>query len=308
MKKRRQHHVWQRYLQSWTVDDKLFCLRDGRIFVAGTHDVAVDRDFYKLQVLTDEDIKLIKWLVVDAATHELSKRHHTDLLTSFAAPLRFVEKNRSAFKNVESIDEYIDEYQTNAMEDYYGRMEQSFLPTLEDVLRGNLSFYEDGNRCIGFLHFIITQHMRTKRTREKTIEILRSKSNIDFSRCWNITVHMFSFNIGLSLFRERKRRSLILLENKTDLPFITGDQPIVNLLAAGTTPPEALSVYYPVSPTLALVLGEVDQPPAFVSENLTVADVQYLNDRIYAAHHSQVFAHKGCRPEYGWNSGCRIPG
>jgi hypothetical protein len=292
MKKRRQHHVWQRYLQSWTVDDKLFCLRDGRIFVAGTHDVAVDRDFYKLHVLTDEDIKLIKWLVVDAATHELSKRHHMDLLRGFATPLRFVEKNRSTFKNLESIDEYIDKYQTNAMEDYHGRMEQSFLPILEDVLRGDLSFYEDRDRCITFLHFICTQHMRTKRTREKTIDILRSKNNIDFSRCWNIAVHMFSFNIGLSLFRERKKRSLVLLENKTNLPFITGDQPTVNLLADGTTPPEALSVYYPVSPTLGLVLGEVGQPPAFASEGLTVADVQYLNDRIYAARHSQVFAHK----------------
>ena len=41
MKKRRQHHVWQRYLKSWTVDDKLFCLRDGRIFVAGTHAITV---------------------------------------------------------------------------------------------------------------------------------------------------------------------------------------------------------------------------------------------------------------------------
>jgi hypothetical protein len=73
------------FLQAWTVEDTLFCLREGRIFAAGTHDVAVDRDFYKLQVLTDEDIKLIRWLVVDAATHDLSKRHHTDLLTSIAA-------------------------------------------------------------------------------------------------------------------------------------------------------------------------------------------------------------------------------
>lgn len=51
------------------------------------------------------------------------------------------------------------------------------------------------------------------------------------------------------------------------------------------------NVSHPVSPTLGLVLGEADQPPAFGSECLTVADVQYLNDRIYAARHSQVFGH-----------------
>jgi hypothetical protein len=27
IKKRRQHHVWQRYLKSWTVDDKIYCLK-----------------------------------------------------------------------------------------------------------------------------------------------------------------------------------------------------------------------------------------------------------------------------------------
>ena len=42
----------------------------------------------------------------------------------------------------------------------------------------------------------------------------------------------------------------------------------------------SLAFYYPVSPTLGLVLGEADQPPVFGSESLTVADVQYLNDRI----------------------------
>jgi hypothetical protein len=46
IRKRRQHHVWQRYLKSWTVDDKIYCLKDSAIFATNTSKVAVDRDFY----------------------------------------------------------------------------------------------------------------------------------------------------------------------------------------------------------------------------------------------------------------------
>jgi hypothetical protein len=59
-RKRRQHHVWQHYLKSWTTDGRIWCLRDGNIFQTNTTKVAVERDFYKIPELTPEDIALIK--------------------------------------------------------------------------------------------------------------------------------------------------------------------------------------------------------------------------------------------------------
>jgi hypothetical protein len=103
--------------------------------------------------------------------------------------------------------------------------------------------------------------------------------------------HMFSVNIGASLLHERKRRKLVLIENSTDVTFITGDQPVINLHGGRPHLPTTLSLYYPLAPRLALILGEVDEDPALSTDRLTRAQVLALNTKIIEASHSQVFGH-----------------
>lgn len=288
MKKRRQHHVWQHYLKPWSYDGKIYCLRGGVIFATNTVNVAVERDFYKLQKLTAGDVRLLQNLIIEPS-HPLAKRHHEHLLMQFTLPARFVEQSRALLGNTEQIDDLLDEYQTNALEDYHFNIENSFLPILDDILKGDLSFYSDDDRCIRFFHFICTQHMRTKGVKERSVERVMDRNGQDLSRIWNIAVHMFAFNIGMTLFAERKKRSLVLLQNRSDVPFITGDQPIVNLHGDGLRPPDELCFYYPISPKLALMLTEVDQEPAFSTDGLTSAHVEALNARMRKASHSQLF-------------------
>ena len=63
---------------------------------------------------------------------------------------------RDRLGNIEQIDELVDDYQTNALEDCHAGIENSLLPTLDDILKGDLSFYSNDDRCIGFSHFICT--------------------------------------------------------------------------------------------------------------------------------------------------------
>jgi hypothetical protein len=94
----------------------------------------------------------------------------------------------------------------------------------------------------------------------------------------------------MGVYLERRKRQLVLVENGTDLPFITGDQPVINLHGDGRKSPATLSWYYPISPHLALFLTEVDEEPSFFTASLTSAQVNSLNARMVAASHSQVFA------------------
>lgn len=288
MKKRRQHHVWQHYLKPWTTGDQIYCLRDGVIFATNTTNVAVERDFYKLHRLTAADVGLIQHLII-APAHPLAKRHHERLLMQFTLPALFVEQHREQLGNIEQIDKLLDEYQTNALEDYHAGIENAFLPILDDILKNDLSFYSNDDRCIGFLHFICTQHMRTRGVKERSVERVRERDGQDLSRIWNIAVHMFAFNVGMTLFVERKKRKLVLVQNRTDTPFVTGDQPVVNMHGDGVRPPDELCFYYPVSPNLALILTEVDQESAFSTDNLTSAQAAALNAKMLKASHSQVF-------------------
>jgi hypothetical protein len=74
--------------------------------------------------------------------------------------------------------------------------------------------------------------MRTKGIKERTTELCNADKSADLSRVWNVMVHMFATNIGADLFRDRRRRKLVLVHNCTDVPFITGDQTAINLKAS----------------------------------------------------------------------------
>jgi hypothetical protein len=289
-RKRRQHHVWQRYLKSWATGEQICCLRDGKVFRPNTLKVAVERDFYKIPALNAEDVALIKWLVINPSQHPLTQKNHENFLTMLTAPSRLAEQFRKFTKDPEELDDLLDIIRTNVLEDYHAGIENSFSPLLDDILKTDLSFYADGQRCITFTHFICTQHMRTKNIKEKSIERVGLNGGPDISRIWDIMSHMFAVNIGMCLYLERSKRTLALVQNRTEVSFVTGDQPVINLHGDGVTPPNSLSFYYPVSPRLALLWLEVDEAPVFTTEGLTSTQVAGLNKRMLEASHSQVFA------------------
>src|SRR5262249_7077344 len=144
--------------------------------------------------------------------------------------------------------------------------------------------YGDDQRCITFLNYLCTQYMRTKGIKERMIA-----GHPCSQRIWNIVIHIFAINIGASLYRERKNRMLIIVNNHTDVPFITGDQPTINLKGARPSPPERLSIFYPIAPQTGLLLADVDEKPLFPAEGLTTDQATRLNKMLFRASYKQVF-------------------
>lgn len=284
--KRRHHHVWQQYLKAWSQDGAIWCLQDGRIFSTGTPTVAAEKDFYKLQRLTNEDETLLKALF--ARAHPLAKRNHTDLVDMLMAPFKLADQLKES-KHRARIDEAVEEYAFQVLEDYHARIEASFIPSLKSALNENVEFYKD-ERVLPFLDYICTQYMRTKGVKERAIALCEADKSADLTRVWNVLIHMFSTNIGASLYVERDRRKLILVKNGTDVTFITGDQPAINLKGNRPHPPESLSIYYPISPRQALILTDVDEEPLIPADGLTAYQVSMLNKRVYVASYRQLFA------------------
>jgi len=285
-RKRNHHHVWQKYLKLWTIGGAIWCLQNGRIFSTGTPSIGVEKDFYKLHKLTREDIELIKLHL--GRGHPRSTKNHADLLNRLMVPFQIAEQVKHP-QDRAKIDKFVDDYASNVLEDYHASIESSFIPSLESALKGDISFYKD-ERCIPFLYYLCTQFMRTKGIKERVIERCNADKSADLSRVWNVMIHMFAANIGAELFLTRTRRKLVLVHNRTDVPFITGDQPAINLKATQPNPPENLSIYYPISPQLALLLGDVDEEPPFPTNDLTAEQASTLNTRLFAFCYKQVFA------------------
>jgi hypothetical protein len=63
--------------------------------------------------------------------------------------------------------------------------------------------------------------------------------------------------VAHSLYIDKNKFKLVLLDNNTQTPFLTADQPIVNLHCNHTgKPPEKLELYYPHSPRKAMLMLE----------------------------------------------------
>ena len=82
---------------------------------------------------------------------------------------------------------------------------------------------------MAFFHGIGTQYFRTKNRREAAIAGIKVPFQ-DVRRVWPLMTHIFAVNLGGDLFRRRAENQIVILENDTDMPFITGDQPIINLV------------------------------------------------------------------------------
>jgi hypothetical protein len=79
-----------------------------------------------------------------------------------------------------------------------------------------------------------------------------------------------------------------LLNNRTDTPFITGDQPIINIHATFEPgAPEKLEFFYPISPQTAMLLLEASSDH---SQSVTVENVLRFNNLIARNSHEQVFS------------------
>lgn len=284
--KRNHHHVWQEYLRAWSIDGSIWCYQDGRSFPTGTPRIAMQKDFYKLRGLVPKDIDLIRALFADSSP--FLKKLHADFLNSLMAPFQVIE-GVNGLLSPQASRKLIDEYSSNILEDYHTYIEATFAPSLKCALRGDISFYGD-ERCIPFLHYLCTQYMRTRGIKERAIDLCNSDKSADLSRVWNILLHMFAVNIAFDLFRDRGRRKLVLLRNCSEISFVTGDQPAINLKVDAFSEPQNLSIYYPISPSLALLLGDVDEQLPFASEKLTAAQALAFNERMLRASYKQLFA------------------
>lgn len=283
---RRQHHVWRSYLESWATGNKIFCLQDGKIFSPNVVNVAVQRDFYKLQTLTNMDVMCIRLLFKDS--HEAA----APVIENFIAMFGLVGRLKKLAARDPAIAVHIDRYMIVAEEEFHSHLEGDIKPVFDAIRNKDLSFYHDPVLCGQFAHFLSLQHLRTKGMRERMFATVTAlPEGFSLERCWPVLRHAAAVNIGGSLLIERHKRPLVLLENDTGIPFITGDQPTVNLLAPPLgEKPRLLALYYPVSPRLAVILDEADEPTDFRQGQVSMAQVQTLNGCIQRAAHKQVFA------------------
>ncbi|MCP1216824.1 DUF4238 domain-containing protein [Acetobacter orientalis] len=281
---KRQHHVWRRYFLSWANDNKVYAYIGKKICRPNAINISVKTYMYEIKIPTQKEIDLIKVLFLDEKTNNrIIVEENKKILAAYAAA--------SFLKKRGETHEEIDQYLKNSIESSHEILESQFDVIYNKLIKNDLSFYENTQERIILYSWLSTQSLRTLGVREKVIDKIKKNSDIDVSNSWALISVLLASQLGLSLFLEKPKRPIFLIENKTDVTFLTSDQPIINLDAneSGLSP-ENLSWYYPLGPRLALLFPEPGKYEFLHNKKLDINNVDYLNKKIITLSHDQFYA------------------
>lgn len=290
-KKRRHHYVWKKYLQSWTRDEKIWCYRDGELFPSSLNNVALIKDFYKLNDLNFWDVKFIKW-VINQSSYAHLKKLNQRWLQYFKAVFELLSIAEQNDIDDSKLNELMDEVIHNYEEDLLGGIENQSVKYIDSILNEDVSFYQTDEGCIDFSYFIGVQYFRTRSIKESFDDIFAIFEPINSDNVMPILRQIFANNVGWSLYRDRDSYQMVLLKNKSSMELITADQPVLNTYGAksvGFEEVEDLELYYPVAPDIAILITK-DFSGEAGKKVLTETEVEGYNSMIIDESYSQIYA------------------
>ncbi|MGL5255983.1 MAG: DUF4238 domain-containing protein [Proteocatella sp.] len=325
IKKIRQHYVFQSYLSSWCVNNQLYSLTNNKIYQRGPRAVAFENNFYKIPKLNESEISFLNsyFEIIDNSNYMKMKRFIEETqnfmrLESFLDPLKEMMIKEINLESKISIDDLSLEFDrlrkehdiisNNTFEDFLSNIERGFPIWLNKLTNKDLSFYnsktlENSEEKNNFTFFLSMQYFRTKSIKKRIYSIIineieksKNKYNTKINFLNNIDIYnilfyiiwyyqqIFNYSITEYNFR------LTILINDTKIPFITSDQPVVNLNGDYENFEQEIKeliLYYPIRPNLGLLLKE-NCP--FDTINITEKDVIYYNDFIANSSYENIFA------------------
>lgn len=230
---------------------------NNKVFKSNLMGIAQEKYFYKLNDLTDREKEIIQKLAIDNSPKHLKKLHN-NFVNGFTSIYNLKKLFNMELENDNEIAKLFEIYESNMNEDYHSEIESSNIKYIEKLLDKNINFFTSEEDRISFSYYIATQFFRTRKMKNNVINAVGNNKLVDIEKIWPILAHIFSTNLGHSIFMD-KNIKLVLLINKTNIEFITGDQPIINTYAVNKPIDEEikeLEFYYPLSPQIALLVTE----------------------------------------------------
>ena len=173
-----------------------------------------------------------------------------DFLVWISNVLEYYESCPDIIKNNNEIQESLIYMKRQLVDEFLGGIEKMGHPIISGIISGNRIIesadYEN------LIYYCCIAFARTQDS-GKRITVVNS-TLVDLTKIRAI----LQFVIGLRLGHEMIARhsSLTILINKSDIPFITGSQPCVNMFANPMEEAYKMQLYLPISPIIALLIDE----------------------------------------------------
>ncbi|ENM1934612.1 DUF4238 domain-containing protein [Vibrio cholerae] len=292
MKKRRHHYVWRNYLRAWSNNEQIWCVRNKNVFPTNLMNIGQERDFYRLNELTSQDVSFLRLLINQHSTEMIRKLNH-GWIDLFTAVFTIREKVNQSGLSCDDFEAEIEKQIINLGEDFHGEIEERAIKFLDGLLNNETNYLTDEENAIEFIHYLCVQYFRTKNMKESVGAAVSTLGLLDTDKAWNILSHTLSTSLAWSIYAERSQWNLVILENQTASRFLTSDQPIINTYAAfgkQVKDHDELEFYYPLSPEKALLLTKKDEYKGISSKSLNELEASGYNDIMIDMSHEQIYS------------------
>jgi len=290
------HYVWAHYLKKWAVnlenDSKkvinVWCrTKTNKVVIFNARAMLYENLFYSVRSLEERHLKLVQHYFGDA--DEGLKKSVLGLI-NYSRFLDAAESFKVRDHLRKDMEKAIELGKSNPLENIHTHREDSVIKILDTLVAQDLSILDNHENMLCFLDFFAHQMMRTKAVKRQVLDTF-NRMDKDFSpileECWWIFSATLGNRLGASIYCNRKIDNHCLLINNTDEPFITSDNPVIDILSeekigqSGSTIlfSDDFDLYYPLSPNVAYIISRSHRFPKGKFE-LSVDDVHELNQKI----------------------------
>lgn len=282
----RHHYVPQRYLSKWLKEDNQFYvldMRSNKIKLQGTKSICYETDMYKLVNLTNDE-----WKIIDSLMNDFPKNLQ-DRIHEFGNRNIQIETDNEEIKNTINkilIDKKSEFDKINI------KIGELLLTDIENVIsndnweklyNSDLSFLKTKQDELDFYSYLFTQVYRTSKIKniiKNLTDELNVKMNISASTedLFPYIIVIFSIRMSNNIVANNNHKICFLqCNNETTSKLITSDNPIINLLDTKSELPNDYVLYWPLTPTLALLLTNKNYT---TNQILDESDILKYNKRI----------------------------
>jgi len=295
---KRQHYVWRHYLRAWADNESIwtYFIEFDKIERTSLMGVAQEKYFYKLVDFTNEEETFLKNFI-DRTSPKVVKPLNLDFLNLFTSTSKLKKQLDNTTNIAVDKEKYVKEIrklEINLMEIAHGKMENLGHKLIAYRSLEDLKTIENDDYIFDAIMFLCFQYFRTKVMKKS---VLKSFDGDRFEELAKKSWNIISYSMATTLARSislHKNLKFIFIENQTENHFITGDQPIFNILNDKLDDNGEvidLELYYPLSPKHALTIHfRPDQIEKYEKKSANNEMVEFLNKKILENSDFFVFA------------------
>ena len=271
-------------MKPWSIEGKgkqiyTYFMDNDEIGKTSLKNVAQERFFYEIQGLSDIEL--------------IAARKYVNTFPSFTRLYAdaFLLSYEVVSKGMMSDSDKI-EFAKNSFEKTLSNIERQGTNLLNCKSLKELKDIPNLDQCVFYL---CIQYCRTKKMRMNGIKGFHNRPLASqlFDKLFPLTSILFGTTLAHNIYVGNYNTKYVFIKNETCSPFLTSDQPAINLLSDDLDEDgyvKSFELYYPTSPSTAVMITFRQEIEKFSEINADEAYVKYLNTKICENALSFIFA------------------